>query len=175
MEVETDAPPSASLAQKQLDQHLAVLRLLPGATSVTDFPNGGVFALVPGLQGNGVRLKLDGRLIKQTFNDIISDKATAARVLKDRMKDASYAGEAAVLAAEEQVRLKTQPTHERPPEPEELSTAELQWLTNWYDEQPAPDEVTLEQANAALAKHRESSGGTSATQVLFEAQVTTHS
>ena len=164
------AAPDVGTAQQQLDFELAVLGKLPGASSVTDFPKGGVAVVKPNdLQANGVRFKLDGRLIKQTFNGDISDKVKAARVLKDRMKSDAFVGEAAVLAAEEQVRrmFSAHCAPEAMP-PAELTEADLLWLSDWYDEQAEPDQVTLDQANAALASHR----GTSATQILFEAQVT---
>ena len=50
-----------------------------------------------------------------------------------------------------------------------MTEAELLWLSDWYDQQPEPDQVTLEQANTALASHRASSGGTSAFTALHEA------
>ena len=171
--MEAEAAPEVASAQLLLDFELAVLRALPGATSVADFPAGGVEKVkLNDPNSNGVRLKIGGRLIKQTFNANISDKIQAARVLKDRLKDDSFFGEAAVLAAEEQVRLDTQPSHQLSASSSsaELTEAELQWLAEWYDEQPEPDQVAIEQADAALQRHRASSGGSSATQVLFEAQ-----
>jgi hypothetical protein len=167
--VETELPSEAT-AQQLLDLELRVLKLLPGVGSVADFPPGGIAAVNIGKPNeNGVRLRLDGHLIKQTFNHSISDKLEAARVLKARMKGAAYVGEAAVLAAEEQALLgAAQPQQYAP---EQLTEAELQWLSNWSDEQPNPDQISLEQANAALSNYRASSGGTSTTQVLFEAQV----
>ena len=171
--MEAEAAPEVASAQLLLDFELAVLRALPGATSVADFPAGGVEKVkLNDPNSNGVRLKIGGRLIKQTFNANISDKIQAARVLKDRLKDDSFFGEAAVLAAEEQVRLDTQPSHQLSASSAsaELTEAELQWLAEWYDEQPEPDQVAIEQADAALQRHRASSGGSSATQVLFEAQ-----
>ena len=165
-----EVSPEAGTAQLQLEYELAVLRALPG---VADFPPGGVGKVKPNEpNSNGVRLRIDGRLIKQTFNANISDKIEAARVLKERLKDDSFFGETAVLAAELQIQLGTQPSHEASSAPAELTDAELQWLAEWYDEQPEPDQVTMELANAALQRHRASSGGSSATQVLFEAQVT---
>ena len=76
-----------------------------------------------------------------------------------------------MLAAEEQVRLGHQ-SSPAPPASAELTEAELFWLSTWYDEHPEPDTITLDQAHAALASHRANSGGTSASQLLFEAQVT---
>ena len=98
------------MAQQQLDFELAVLRALPGVSSVADFPPGGVSKIKPSVpQDNGVRLKLNQRKLDQRFNSNISDKVTAARELKNRLKGAEFVGEAAVLAAEEQVRLGAQP------------------------------------------------------------------
>ena len=153
-----------------LDFELAVLRALPGVNSVADFPASGIASLkLNSPNDNGVRLRLGRQLVKQTFKADISDKLQAARVLKDRMKGDSFVGEAAVLAAEEQVRCGAQPS--RQSAPAEITETELEWLSNWYDEQPEPDQVTLEQANDALQTHdRAAAGGTSATQVLFEAQ-----
>ena len=139
---------------------------------MADFPPGGVGQVkVNEPNSNGVRLRVDGRLIKQTFNANISNKIKAARVLKGRLKDDSFFGEAAVLAAEQQIQLGSEPRHEASSAPAQLTDAELQWLAEWYDEQPEPDQVTAELADAALRRHRASSGGTSATQILFEAQV----
>ena len=113
---------SADVAQQQLDFELAVLKSLPGASSVTDFPPGGVASLVPNdLQKNGVRLKVDGRLVKQTFNQNITDKVAAARALKEKIKGAQYCGAAAVLAAEDMVRTRAGP--QQPSAPAELTEA----------------------------------------------------
>ena len=163
--------PTVAVAQKQLDFELSVLRALKqhGVTSVAEFPPGGVAVVKPNPQDNGVRLKLNGRKLDQRFNANISDKVTAARALKERMKGEEFVGEAAVLAAEQQVRLGTV-GESTEPAPAELTDAEALWLCNWYDEQPEPDQVTLEQADGALATHRVSSGCTSVTQVLFETQ-----
>ena len=169
--VEEAALPSADVAQQQLDFELKVLRALPGVTSVTDFPTGGVTNIKPNVpQDNGVRLKLNGRKLDQRFNSKISDKITAARVLKERMKGADFVGEAAVLAAEAQVRLAVEAVPLSSSEALELTEVELQWLSDWYDSQSEPDQATLEQAAAALEAHRASSGGSSITQRLFEAQ-----
>ena len=167
------APPSVDEMQQRLDFELAVLDLLPGATSVTDFPAGGVAVFRPNdSQANGVRLKLDGRLVKQTFNIDILDKVAAAVALKNKMKTQGWAGEAAVLAAENQVRRRGQHgTEAAPAAAAELTEAEVQWLSEWYDSQLEPDSVSIEQANAALAGYRASNGGSSAHQALFEAQV----
>jgi hypothetical protein len=160
-EMSTEAAPEVGMAQLQLDIELAVLRALPGVTAVADFPAGGVATVKQNDPNkNGVRLKLHGRLVKQTFNANISDKAQAARVLKGRMNNEAFVGEAAVLAAEEQVRLGAQPSPQTTASAE-LTEAELHWLSNWYDEQAEPDLITLEQANAAIARHRASSGGAS--------------
>ena len=158
--------PSVEVMQQQLDFELRVLRGLPGATSVTDFPPGGVLETKSDPQSNGVRLKLDGRLIKQTFNADIDNKVTAARVLLNKVK--STVGEAAVNAAVEAAQ--TGGVVQPPLAPAALTEAEEQWLADWYDSQPAPDEVSLQDANAALAGHRASVGGASTTQALMEAQ-----
>ena len=56
--------PDAALLQRQLDTHLAVLRAVPGVTAVTDYPAGGMGAIIPNDPNkNGVRLKLNGKLI----------------------------------------------------------------------------------------------------------------
>ena len=90
------------------------------------------------------------------------------------MKGESFLREAAVLAAEEQVSLRGGLPDTQAAQTGEMTEEELQWLSIWYDEQLQPDEVTLEQATAALATHRASSGGSSATQHLFDTQVCAH-
>ena len=56
--------PDAALLQRQLDTHLAMLRAVPGVTAVTDYPAGGMGAIIPNDPNkNGVRLKLNGKLI----------------------------------------------------------------------------------------------------------------
>lgn len=80
--------PSEAVAQKELDFELDVLRALKehGVSSVADFPPGGVASLKANPQDNGVRIKLHQRKMDQRFNANISDKVTAARVLKARLR-----------------------------------------------------------------------------------------
>ena len=146
-------------AQQLLDFELAVLRALPNVNSVADFPPGGISAFKANdPNSNGVRLRLNGRMIKQTFNKDISDKVQAARVLKERMKGDDCVGKAAVLLAEEQVRLGLQAAPQPSAPRAELTEAKLEWLSNWYDAQPEPHQVALEMADAALAQRRQGDG-----------------
>ena len=166
MEVE---PPDAATEQEKLEHLLALLRAVPGATSVNAYPRDTFHA--SDLNRNGVRLKLDTgdgpRWINVHCNAEHPTKLAAA--LQARQKVRTAVGEAAFDAVEEQFRLGSSSMFESPPEVT-LSAADEQWLAEWYDSQPQPDEVSLEQAAAALATHRASAAGPSATQVLFEAQ-----
>ena len=83
--------------QRRLDKELAVLRLLPGVTSVTDYPAGGMATVKSDLNKNGVRLKLDGRLINSHFNSSgVDDKLRAALALKEKVRH--LLGSAAITA-----------------------------------------------------------------------------
>ena len=157
--VEEDVPLSVEGQQQQLDFELAVFRALPGVTSVADFPAGGVAFVKPKkLNDTGIRLRLDGNLIKQTFNMNISDKVTAARVLKQRLKGKDFLGEAAVLAAEERVlhATKAAPQSSAEAAAQLPSEAEIEWLATWYDEQPEPDQVS--DVRRCCTRPRRSSG-----------------
>lgn len=66
------------------------------------------------------------------------------------------------------------------PMPEAPTAEELAWLAEWIEDQLAPEEITLERAQAALAEHRQSShgaqaadssGGSRLFSVLHEAQL----
>ena len=172
--------PDAALLQRQLDAQLAVLRAVPGVTAVTDYPAGGVGVIVPNDPNkNGVRFKLQGKLVNVHFNaatGIDNKVAAAAQAIK---KLTEKVGEGVMREAAASVL--------QPP-PEQAATASLtdaeeQWLADWYDEQPEPDQVTLAQADAALAAHRAAAGGsslaaldviaflTSQANVIFEDQV----
>ena len=171
-EAELMEPPLETLSQeehdRQLELALAVLRAVEGVTSVSAYPRDGYDPT--DFQKNGVRFKvrIDGKnkLVNTPTAQDKPSKLDAARHAISKLAD--LVGKQVVELATVQVGMGAATT---PPPSPELTEAEMQWLAEWYDMQPEPDLVTLEQAHAALAAHRASTGGTSATQKLFEAQL----
>ena len=168
MEVEAPVEMEAAMLMQQLDREIRVLTAISGVKGIYKYPKEGYDPTDFNVNRIVVKVK-DGdnrmRTVTSPCSAALPHWFHAAREAKSKV--AEIVGKSAVDAAEEQVQLGTQP---QPAAPAEITDAELEWLSNWYDEQPEPDHITLEQANAALATHRASSGGTSATQVLFEAE-----
>ena len=163
--------------QEQLAWHVAVLRRVPGATSVIPYDRNKTGAAID-LNKIGFYLKLDAgqgpRRINVHFNKDTRSSMLAC-VLAARKKVQDIVGEIVILEAEKQVRLGAA-ADDLPPALVELSEAEKEWLAQWFDEQLDPSAVTLEAAAAAMQTHRSStsaSTSTSAFLVLREAQLCT--
>lgn len=88
-------------------------------------------------------------------------------------KVAAITGEAAIAAARQKLELRSS-TLSFAPAQQPPSAEELEWLAHWCDSQPCPDEVSTEQAAAALAQHQaagSSSSNSTVFAVLHEAQL----
>ena len=94
------------------------------------------------------------KLIRRSCSAEFDSKLKVAREVKRRV--ALVVGSEVVSATEEQLRggshLSTS-SHE--PQPVPITQAKLKWLSEWIDEQPEPDLITCDQADAALASPRQ--------------------
>ena len=169
-ETEVDSDPAVAEAAQALAEQ--VLRKISGVKAVYRYPKSGIFNHNDLNDNRYVVKVVDAEGRTRTITTACSSELPhwLSAAIEAKKKIAEIIGKDAIEAAEEQVRLGA-PTAPQSTEPPEMTEAEVQWLAEWHDAQPEPQNITFEQANAALAAHRATSGGTSATQVLFEAQV----
>ena len=160
--------------KEELEWHVAVLRLVPGATAVNTYNRNKPGASTLDLNKIGFFLKLNAghgpKCINVHFNE--KQQSLLACALAAREKVKQIVGETVILEAERQVSRRSAVR-----EPlANLSEADQEWLAGWFDEQLDPSTVTLEEASAALNTHRSSasaSTSSSAFLVLNDAQIST--
>ena len=133
-----------------LKYEMAVLSEIPGCSGAGESAYTG-----PDLNKMDVhvRVQLPGetskKLIRRSCSAEFDTKLKAAREVKRRV--ALVVGSEVVSATEEQIRGSSHSsTSSREPQPMPITPAELKWLSEWIDEQPEPDLITCEQADAAL-------------------------
>ena len=71
---------------------------------------------------------------------------------------AAIVGEPAIAAGQQKHQLLK--SEALGPAQQPPSADELEWLANWFDLQPEPDAVSIDEATAALRSHRAASGST---------------
>ena len=161
---------AAGEAEAALLQHeLAVFRLLgPRVKGVGESAYSGAR-----LNKLDVHCRLDGKYLRRSGSAVFDSKLKCALEVRRWLTEAL--GAAAIDAAEELARpTSAGASGTAPPAAAdadaELSGAELQWLRNWCDEHPSPEEIAFGDAEAALARHREAQCGAAALASLMETQ-----
>ena len=98
------------------------------------------------------------KLIRRSCSAEFDTKLKAAREVKRRV--ALFVGSEVISATEEQMHSGSHSsTSSREPQLVPITPAELKWLSEWMDEQPEPYLITCDQADAALASHRQREAG----------------
>ena len=161
----------------ELERQLAVLRAVPGSSSVSAY-NRNKAGQAFDLNKTGVKLKLklddaNPKWINVHFNE--EQQSLLACALVARAKVTEIVGQAVVADAEKTVALAF-PSASLPPALIEMTEEEKEWLAAWFDGHLEPADVTLEEAAVALTAHRASFAASSAASasafaVLTEAQL----
>jgi len=152
---------------RKIDEALKALSRIPGVTAVKSYPE--PYTVRGKLNANGIKLKLEldgvARHVNVHCSNELSDKLLAAEAAKKKIT--SLLGSDVVSAAEQGRPVQSLL------EGEELTTDELQWLSEWCAQQSeAAGQATLDQAQVALNAHRSAvrAPRPSAFAVLFKAR-----
>ena len=149
------------LASVQAGALLARLSELPHVTCVRTKP------MKPANKlnhfGVSYKLRLPGEGLKDKRSAVTEDGGTRPTFVA--------AVQAAIDFVVAALREKGIEVAESGPVAEPPTTEELEWLAAWIDEQPEPDRIGIEQADAALRSRRATAAGAATAALLMERQL----